>query len=105
MVLVFRPYQYTSGFETYEKFSDHFQKARTRPPYIRSQLEFARWADRFCGGPRSIGVDECIRPYDGATLRFDNAKNLCGVLHPNRFIGSCFPSKRRYYDAQCRRQN
>lgn len=103
MVLAFRPYRYTKGFVSYEKFNDHFEKAKSRPPYIKSQLEFASWVDGFCGGPKGPSVDDCIRPYDNARLRFDNATQMCSVLHPDGFIGSCFPSKKRFFDGQCRK--
>jgi hypothetical protein len=103
MVRIAKPYRYTKGFESYEKFSDHFEKGKQRPPYIQSQIQFAKWIDEFCGAPRGPNVDECIRPYDGATLRFDNTTRMCSVLHPTGFIGSCFPSQRKFFDGQCRK--
>jgi hypothetical protein len=102
MLAVFRPYKYTSGFQSYEKFSDHLQKHGLQLG-ITTELEFARWTDAFCGGPRGPTVDEHVRSDDGSTVRFDNATNVCGILHPSGFIGSCFPSNRRFYNGQCRR--
>ena len=49
-------------------------------------------------------MDECIRPYDQAILRFDSATQMCSVLHPDGFIGSCFPSNRRYFNGKCKQQ-
>ena len=104
MVFLFKPYRYTRGFPSYGKFSDHFQKHGARLG-LRTELQYARWIDRFCGGPTDADTDECMRLHDNSILRFHNATGVFGVLHIDGRIGTCFRPKRgRYYfDEECKR--
>jgi hypothetical protein len=102
MVWRYRPYVYTRGFANYERFIDHFDRRRSRFG-LNSELDFAVWADTFCGGPKDADTDECIRPYDQARIRFHNVTGLVGIVRADNVIRTCFPpSKRRqYFEDEC----
>jgi len=104
MVWLFRPYKYTRGFEDYEDFRRHFRKHKSKLS-IKTEIEYARLADKLCGGPRDANTDEAIRVHDNAKLRYNNATNVFGVLRPDNVIGTCFWSNtgRRYYEDECQR--
>lgn len=103
-VLIFRPYRYTKGFASYERFIDHFDRRRTKLG-INTKFEYARWADTFCGGQKDADTDECVRGYDGATVRFNNVTGLIGIVRSDNVIKTCFPPSkgRAYYDAECKK--
>src|SRR2546423_1915160 len=87
-VLIFRPYRYTKGFANYERFIQHFDNRRSRFG-LKTQLEYAKWADGFCGGTKDADTDECIRS-DGATVRFNNVTGLLGIVRSDNVIKTCF---------------
>jgi pyocin large subunit-like protein len=98
-----KPYRYTNGFGSYEEFVDKYEKHAAELG-LKTWLEFARWVDEFCGGPKNADTDEWTRSYDKALLRYNNVTRVFGVLRPGGIIGTCFPPDdgRQYFEDQCR---
>lgn len=89
MVRVRRPYRHTAGFADFYEFDKHYQKHKAEHPDFGRPFRYAQFADSFCGGPLGPHMIEHVRGDDGATVRFDTHRQIAGVLHLGRVIGTC----------------
>jgi pyocin large subunit-like protein len=100
-----KPYQHTNGYESYEDFIYHYNEHASELD-LHSWLDFARWTDLFCGGPKDKDTLECTRRRDGATLRYNHRLNVFGVLRADGYIGTCYcpdpDDGRSYFNEKCK---
>ena len=90
LINILRPYRFTSGFESFEVFDDHYTRhGREHPSFGKSVFSYARFADTFCGGPKQVHILQHTRQSDGATVRCDPHSKIVGIHHANDFIGTC----------------
>ena len=86
---VLSPFKFTSGFGSFEDFNDHYTRhGAEHPSFGKGVYSYARFADRFCGGPKPPTILEHVMR-DGTVVRVDPNTRIVGILHTGGIIGTC----------------
>jgi pyocin large subunit-like protein len=82
------PLQYTRGFRSTLHRSDHYTAHGARLG-VATESEYEALADAIFGPPDS-STRQFIRPWNGDLVRYDEAREVFGIMDRDGFIKTCY---------------